>query len=499
MAQTQAPLLCSARLSLCIFVFCGLGILYMQRINMGIAIVCMVNNTALELSNSKVESIDKSVNSEDITCALKPTKKDNNITHFENGEFEWNKKQQGFILSVFFYGYIMTQILGGWLSLKIGGKLTAAFTILLGSVCTLLIPLAARTDYYFLIAIRFLTGFFHGSMFPSLGSIWTNWLPANERSRLLGLANSGAYIGNTIALPLGSFLCVHGFDNGWPSIFYIFGCIGVVWSILFIIFNADSPSDHKWINKAEVNYILESTKKTEIRKKLKTPWKSILTSKIVLTLNVCCFCFNTGNYLYLTQLPTYVNEVLKFDIKNNGFMSALPYISTFIVVNTSSILSDYLLSRNIIDRLVLRKVFSAIALLTPTICLLGLSFVTCQTPYLGVFLLTAGFAATGFGSAGGFFLSIYEVGGPFTSIIIGITNTVGTLPGILAPFLVGILTANRKQEEWRNVFLITACVYLIGFFAFLIWGDSSLQPWAKNSEDDEEQAKEEKEPFNVKN
>lgn len=43
----------------------------------------MVNNTALELSNSKVESIDKSVNSEDITCALKPTKKDNNITHFE--------------------------------------------------------------------------------------------------------------------------------------------------------------------------------------------------------------------------------------------------------------------------------------------------------------------------------------------------------------------------------------------------------------------------------
>lgn len=46
----------------------------------------------------------------------------------------------------------------------------------------------------------------------------------------------------------------------------LLGCIGVVWSILFIIFNADSPSDHKWINKAEVNYILESTKKTEIRK-----------------------------------------------------------------------------------------------------------------------------------------------------------------------------------------------------------------------------------------
>jgi hypothetical protein len=26
-------------------------------------------------------------------------------------------------------------------------------------------------------------------------------------------------------LPLGSYLCLNGFDNGWPSIFYIYGKI----------------------------------------------------------------------------------------------------------------------------------------------------------------------------------------------------------------------------------------------------------------------------------
>jgi MFS family permease len=46
-----------------------------------------------------------------------------------------------------------------------------------------------------------------------------------ERSRLVGMASSGSWVGNIIALPLGSFLCVSGFDGGWASIFYIFGIL----------------------------------------------------------------------------------------------------------------------------------------------------------------------------------------------------------------------------------------------------------------------------------
>jgi hypothetical protein len=32
-----------------------------------------------------------------------------------------------------------------------------------------------------------------------------------ERSILVGIGNSGSQIGNAIALPLGSFLCLHGY------------------------------------------------------------------------------------------------------------------------------------------------------------------------------------------------------------------------------------------------------------------------------------------------
>lgn len=40
----------------------------------------------------------------------------------------------------------------------------------------------------------------------------------------------GAQIGNVIALPVSALLCDIGFDNGWGSIFYVFGAY-IHWSL----------------------------------------------------------------------------------------------------------------------------------------------------------------------------------------------------------------------------------------------------------------------------
>ena len=36
-------------------------------------------------------------------------------------------------------------------------------------------------------------------------------------------------VGNIITLPLAALLCDYGFDNGWGSIFYVYGIFGIVW------------------------------------------------------------------------------------------------------------------------------------------------------------------------------------------------------------------------------------------------------------------------------
>ena len=66
----------------------------------------------------------------------------------------------GIILSSFFYGYIFTQIPGGYLAARFGGKNLYGGGILMTALFTLLTPLAARGNMYMLIAIRVLEGLF---------------------------------------------------------------------------------------------------------------------------------------------------------------------------------------------------------------------------------------------------------------------------------------------------------------------------------------------------
>ncbi len=62
------------------------------------------------------------------------------------------------MLSSFFYGYIVTQLPGGYLALKFGGKNLFGLGILSTAVFTLLTPVAARAGVAVLVALRILIG-----------------------------------------------------------------------------------------------------------------------------------------------------------------------------------------------------------------------------------------------------------------------------------------------------------------------------------------------------
>ena len=56
-------------------------------------------------------------------------------------EFGWTNTDQGIVLGAFFNGYIFTQIVGGLLSKRYGGKLVLLACITLASLFTALTPL----------------------------------------------------------------------------------------------------------------------------------------------------------------------------------------------------------------------------------------------------------------------------------------------------------------------------------------------------------------------
>lgn len=85
--------------------------------------------------------------------------------------------------------------------------------------------------------------------------MWALWAPPLERGLLTGISYAGSQIGNVIVMPLSGFLCKY---SGWPSIFYILGCAGLVWCVLWSYIVSDSPQKHNRITKKEKEYIISS-------------------------------------------------------------------------------------------------------------------------------------------------------------------------------------------------------------------------------------------------
>lgn len=90
---------------------------------------------------------------------------------------------------------------------------------------------------------------------PALNSIWANYAPPLERSKLTSLTMAGISTGVVFSMPASGLIAE---NLGWPAIFYIYGLVGIVWFTLWYKFVSDKPSDDPWISKSELDYLKRS-------------------------------------------------------------------------------------------------------------------------------------------------------------------------------------------------------------------------------------------------
>ena len=155
-------------------------------------------------------------------------------------QYGWDKATQGWVLSSFFVGYLATQFLAGWLAARIGGRTLLGFGVLWWSAFTLLTPLAAEYSFAALIAARIGMGLGEAVAFPSIYQLFGRWIPLHERARAAALNGSGMPLG-TIAATLGTPWLVERY--GWPSVFYVFGVLGVFWYVYWRYASSERPED----------------------------------------------------------------------------------------------------------------------------------------------------------------------------------------------------------------------------------------------------------------
>ena len=152
--------------------------------------------------------------------------------------FGWSDTTKGYVLSSFFIGYMLFQVPSGWLANRLGGKLILGGAVLWWSVFTIVTPAAAMISLPLLIVARIAMGLGEAAMFPSAYNLYGRWVPPAERSRAVSLLIGGIPLGTLFALVVTGWL-VEQF--GWPSVFYIFGAVGVVWCLLWFARAANDP------------------------------------------------------------------------------------------------------------------------------------------------------------------------------------------------------------------------------------------------------------------
>lgn len=172
------------------------------------------------------------------------------------------------------------------------------------------------------------------------------------------------------------------------------------------------------------------------------PWKSLFTSAPFYGLIAAQTGFTWGFYTLLTEIPTYMDSVLKLNVASNALLSALPYFVMWLLCLIVSPISDMLINKNILSITVGRKLFNTIGQWIPMACLIGMSYMTSEKSVEAITLLTIG---VGFNSAAfcGYLVNHMDLSPNFAGPMMSISNGFGNLLSLFAPLVVGAVVVNE--------------------------------------------------------
>ena len=113
---------------------------------------------------------------------------------------------------------------------RFGGKRPLGVAVLVSSVISLLTPAAARLHFGVFVLLRFLTGLCAGFDFSAMVALVARWTAPKNRSFVVAVIFVGVPAGTVVGMVLAGVLCDYGFAGGWPSVFYVLGMVGCLWS-----------------------------------------------------------------------------------------------------------------------------------------------------------------------------------------------------------------------------------------------------------------------------
>ncbi|KAG8297985.1 hypothetical protein J6590_025201 [Homalodisca vitripennis] len=399
-----------------------------------------------------------------------------NGTVVEKQDFSWKIQDQSNILRAFFFGYVTTQILGGWLGACLGGSRVFGVGVAFTALFTLLTPLMANTSFYLVITIRLMQGLFEGVTYPSIIAVWSRWAPPQERALLVSIAFSGNYFSIIVTSKVCSLIAN---TLGWPYIFYITGIIGLIWCAVWWTVVKDKPEDDPHISPEELKFLKENLDygpNDFIPKHIIYPWDKFVMSMPVWAIVVAHICMSWSLIILVVELPMFMRDAYNYEIDRTGLISFLPHLLMAVLMPVAGTLADWLRNTEVLTTTQVRKVFNCGAFISQAILLFLAGHLHSANGALLCQIMATGLSAFAWAA---FSVNHLDIAPQHASVLMGLSNTFACVTGLLGPYFISYIIREGSVDQWQFVFNVTIVVYLVGALFYWIFASGERQQWAK--------------------
>ena len=386
-------------------------------------------------------------------------------------QFGWSESQVGIILGSFYFGYMITMTVGGYLADKYGGKKVLGYALLIWSLFTIITPLFAYQGLWWLILVRILMGLGEGVTFPSWHSIYARWIPFKERTRAVGFTNSGIAAGTLFGFAVAALIIA---NYSWEWVFYSFGLIGVFWYFFWNKIVTSYPEDNNYISKDELIIIKSEAPSKETAPKI--PLLRLIRNTPFMAIAIATFCNNWSLYTFLSYLPKYINAPMSqggmgIDLGSNIFIYSIlvPSLVSMISLILGGYLADNLI-KNGYGILKVRKSVNSIGFFGSAIFLYLISL---EDSLINVIILLCLINICSGICAGGFGVNHADLGPKYTGSLVGISGSIGMIAAILSPIVAGYVL--EITDTWNSIFYICVGILAFGGTFYLIFASAKEQ------------------------
>jgi MFS family permease len=352
-------------------------------------------------------------------------------------------EQFGKVGSAFFFLFSVSAVLVGFLANRVPTRILLGAMGLIWALTQF--PMLGTVSLGTLLACRIALGAGEGPAYPVAVHALYKWFPNERRTFPTSLVAIGGTFGVGFIAPLLTWVIV---TYDWHVAFGFLGIVGITWAALWMVIGREGPIDAQ-------------SAETGRQDAARVPYAKLLTARTSLGVTIGGFAAYWAIALAIVWPPAFLIKACGYTPSQTGWIVVAPSALQLVVIPGAGFLSQKLLGHGVPSR-ISRGLFACACILLAGASMILLS--RSHTPWLQIPLVMLAF---GIGAV------IYSLGPPLLSeitpvrqrgAILGLSNAVFSLAGLIAPWLTGHIVdiGLDPAEGFRQGFLFGGCLICVG-------------------------------------